>query len=316
MVADLSIIIVSYNQFARTTGPCLQSLAAVHNMALEIIVVDNGSDQKTVEQLKLAADKDARIRLLLHADNRGYAAGNNDGVALAAAGYILLLNSDTVVPENAPALLLRYLQAATAPCLVGPVTNAAGNEQQIYIKDGSDQSSVLAQGAEWCSHAGGSVFHTDQLSFFCVAMGKDTYQAIGGLDTSFGLGFYEDADFCCRVAKQGIRLQVLEDCFVYHQGSASFSQAGFSVKKLLIANRKQFQARYGKNEGRHVRWKNLKVLQGYLDQYHESGVFREYLFANRQKRALRLTPNNPLKKIGYRWQLSRLKKGRPGRLLR
>jgi len=44
MVAELSIVIVSYNHFARTTAPCLQSLVAVHDLLLEIIVVDNGSD--------------------------------------------------------------------------------------------------------------------------------------------------------------------------------------------------------------------------------------------------------------------------------
>jgi len=214
MVAELSIIIVSYNQFALTTGPCLQSLAAVQSVLLEIIIVDNGSDKETVEQLKLAAGRDERIRLLLNADNRGFAAGNNDGIRCATSTYILLLNSDTLVPENAAILLVKHLQSAESPCLVGPVTNAAGNEQQIYIRDGSDKTSILGQGTEWCNHAQRSIFETDQLSFFCVAMERATYQALEGLDQSFGLGFYEDADFCCRAAQQGIILQVLEDCFV------------------------------------------------------------------------------------------------------
>lgn len=308
MVAELSIIIVSYNQFARTTGPCLQSLAAVHNLLLEIIVVDNGSDIETVEQLKLAAGSDERIRLFLHADNRGYAAGNNDGIRRATAKYILLLNSDTLVPKNAATLLVKHLQTAESPCLVGPVTNAAGNEQRIYIRDGSDEISILGQGTDWCNHAQRSIFETDQLSFFCVAMERATYQALDGLDQSFGLGFYEDADFCCRAEQQGIVLQVLEDCFVYHQGSASFSRAGFSVKKLLSANRKQFRARHGRSDGDHVRWKNLRVLQGYLAQMRETGISRKYLYENRLARAHQLIPNNPLKKMIYAYQLHRLEK--------
>ena len=211
MVAELSIIIVSYNHFARTTGPCLKSFAAVHSLDLEIIIVDNGSDKETVEQLKFAAGRDQRVRLILHADNRGFAAGNNDGVKSATAKYILLLNSDTFIPKNAVTLLIKHLQTAESPCLVGPVTNAAGNEQQIYIRDGSDETSIFAQGTEWCTHAQRSIFETDQLSFFCVAMERATYQALEGLDQSFGLGFYEDTDFCCRAAQQGIVLQVLEE---------------------------------------------------------------------------------------------------------
>lgn len=313
MVAGLSIIIVSYNQFDQTTGPCLGSLTTVRDPSLEIIVVDNGSDQETREQLKRVAAGDARIRLLLHADNRGYARGNNDGVTLATAKYILLLNSDTLVPENVPAQLVKQLQSTDNPCLVGPVTNAAGNEQQIYIKDGSDEASVLIQGAEWCRYARGSVFQTDQLSFFCVAMKRNTYQRLGGLDPLFGLGFYEDADFCCRAAKQGITCQVKEDCFVYHQGSASFSRAAFSVKKLLAVNRKLFQARHGRCEGSHVRWKNVKVLKEYLAQMQETGISRRHLFDNRMARARSLTPNNPLKKAIYAYQLYKLEKA--GQLL-
>ncbi len=310
MAVELSIIIISYNQFSTTTGPCLNSLATVQDIALEIIVVDNGSDLQTCRALEHAAAEDDRIRLLLHRKNRGFAAGNNDGVALASADFILLLNSDTIVPQHVPGTMVQRLRDSVVPCLIGPVTNAVGNEQQIYITAGSDESSVLVQGEMWSRHAVGSVFKTDQLPFFCVAMARKTYLDLGGLDTSFGLGFYEDTDFCCRAVRQGIVLEVLEYCFVFHQGSASFSQVPDAVKKLLKVNRKRFRARHGHGEGIHVRWKNILVLQGYLDQYRENGVFRDFLFENRLKRARHLTPNNPLKKIWYARHLSRLEKER------
>jgi len=280
----------------------------VQDPSLEIIVVDNGSDRGTVEGLKRAAARDGRIRLLLHPENRGFAAGNNDGVELATAEYILLLNSDTLVPDTGPALLLRHLQAAERACLVGPVTNAAGNEQQLFIREGSDPAAVLRQGTEWCRHAAGSVLPTDQLSFFCVAMARDTYQRLDGLDPAFGLGFYEDADFCCRAAQQGIALQVLEECFVYHQGSASFARQPESVKKLLAANRKLFRDKHGRGRQTHVRWKNFRVVEDYLAEMEKTGISRWYLVENRLARARQLTPNNPLKKIVYGYRLARLEK--------
>lgn len=305
MSVDLSVIIISYNQFSRTTGPCLQSLAPIHDPVLEIIVVDNGSEKDTVDKLQDAARKDRRVRLLLHPENRGFAAANNHGVELSTAKYILLLNSDTLVPENVPVRFFEHLRAAAGHCLIGPVTNAAGNEQQIYITEGNDTTSILDQGADWCHHAHGSMFATDQLSFFCVAMDKAVYQQLNGLDESFGLGFYEDADFCCRAIQKRMKLQVLEDCFVYHQGSASFSRAGFSVKKLLVTNRRQFRRRHGKGGDRHVRWKNLSILQSYLQQMAE-GKNRSYLFENRLQRGRRLTPKNIFKKIGYLYRLNKV----------
>ncbi len=308
MTADLSIVIVSYNQFEATTGICLDSLAAVQDIELQIILVDNGSEPETVEQLKLAARNDSRISLLLHNENRGFAAGNNDGVALAEADYILLLNSDTLVPGDVPGRLVRQLKTEQGVCLIGPVTNAAGNEQQIYLRGNRDQASVLAQGEEWANHARGSIILTDQLSFFCIAMAKETYLAQDGLDEVFGLGFYEDADFCCRAAERGVRLLILEDCFVFHQGSASFSKMPDSVKELLANNRKLFRSRHGRGEGEHVRLKNLRVLKQYLDRGGQADNALNYLAKNRLARARQLVPRNPVKKIMYAARLRRLEK--------
>ena len=120
MTADLSVIIVSYNQFALTTGPCLQSLAG-QDLSLEIIVVDNGSDRESVDQLRQAAAGDGRIKLLLHPENMGYAAANNDGVQMATSDHILLLNSDTLILANGLSGLVSHLQGTDSPCLVGPV---------------------------------------------------------------------------------------------------------------------------------------------------------------------------------------------------
>lgn len=308
MTADLSIVIVSYNQFATTTGPCLASLKAVQDIALQIILVDNGSEPETVEQLELAARKDNRISLLLHSENRGYAAGNNDGVALAEANYILLLNSDTLVPGDVPGRLVRKLKAEQSPCLIGPVTNAAGNEQQIYISEGSDQDSVLVQGKQWAKHARGSMIPTDQLSFFCIAMAKKTYLALNGLDEDFGLGFYEDTDFCCRAAAKDVRLLIQEECFVFHQGSASFAKIPDSVRELLAKNRKLFRSRHGRGEGEHVRLKNLRVLERYCDRAGPADSSLNYLVKNRLARARQLVPRNPVKKILYVARLRRLEK--------
>ena len=109
MAPELSVVILSYSQFDQTTGPCLDSLREVDTADLEIIVVDNDSDEVTLNRLAAAASEDHRIRLVLNKENRGFAGGNNDGVAHARAGTIVLLNSDTRVLPNSLSLLANQL---------------------------------------------------------------------------------------------------------------------------------------------------------------------------------------------------------------
>jgi GT2 family glycosyltransferase len=151
------------------------------------------------------------------------------------------------------------------------------------------------------------MIRTDQLSFFCVAMAKDSYHSLDGLDPAFGLGFYEDADFCCRAAAKGLRLFILEECFIYHRGSASFSTMPDTVKKLLAVNRALFRSRHGrKGEGAHARWKNIRVVEQYLTRVKDTRGSLHYLIENRLAQATRLRPNNPIKKIIYARRLRAL----------
>ncbi len=309
MISDLSVVILSYNNFAETTGPCLESLARVRDLNLELLVVDNGSDELTRCGLAEAARRDERIRLVLNERNRGYAGGNNDGVAVAGSDLIVLLNSDTRVLENSLSLLAAKLQTSSIPLVLGPVTNAAGTEQQIFC-NGNTIEEILSQGTTWSKNGCGSFFGTDQLTFFCVAMCRKTYLDLGGLDESFGIGFYEDADFCRRATGQGVPLLVMEEAFVYHQGSASFAGEPEKVRRLLKENRRRFEKKHGKNKDTHVREKNLRVLKGYLKEAavgHDFLSSSAYRFANRIRRAHELTPNNYLKKIVYWSQVRRVK---------
>ncbi len=314
----LSVIILSYNDYAGTTGPCLESLRRAQTPAMELIVVDNGSERDTLSQLEQAARRDSRIRLICNATNRGYAGGNNDGVQAATGEFIVLLNSDTVVLPESLVVLWQGLDRAPAPVIIGPVTNAAGTEQQIHCV-GEQVEDILAEGLFWSRHGHGSLLTTDRLTFFCVAMHRTTYQALSGLDESFGQGFYEDTDFCLRARAQGIALQIMEEAFVYHQGSASFSKDPEMVQVLLKKNKQRLRQKHGRVREKHTRLKNLDVLTGYLAQKDTGEADRPaiaYRFANRMLRAEALAPRNLLKRWFYARQLARLRRGAVGQEVR
>jgi GT2 family glycosyltransferase len=312
MAYTASIIIVSYNNFEATTGPCLESLLSdPQNRAHEIIVVDNGSADETPAKLRHFADTAGNLRLVLNRTNRGFSGGNNDGVAMARGDIVILLNSDTIVPHGAMSGLARLLAGSTSWSLLGPVTNAAGNEQQIFTT-GATQAAIMEEGKDWCAHSCGIHYPSERLDFFCVAIRKEVYENLGGLDEQFGLGYYEDTAFSVKAKRAGKQMMVTEDIFVYHQGGKSFSGLERQWRKRIMReNRKKLFEKYGRDCKLHrLRDRNLYVLEEYVARRQGATAAERahlaYKFANRFRLAQNLYPNNPFKKILYYVRLRRL----------
>jgi len=95
---DVSVIIVNWNT-RDLLAQCLQSVYAETSLSsYEVIVVDNGSTDGSVEMVRRSYPQ---ARLLVNTDNRGFAAANNQGMSIASGRYFLLLNSDTIVLDRA-----------------------------------------------------------------------------------------------------------------------------------------------------------------------------------------------------------------------
>ena len=235
---EASIIIVSFNGLLETTKPCLESIFEhTDGLDYEIIVVDNASQDATQDFLKQTAAAQPRLRWIGNRSNLGYAAANNLGLAAAQGECLILLNSDTLVTDQSLAKLAAFVRANPEVGLAGPVTNFAGNEQRIFTDTGAI-AGILAQGLVWIANSRGDWFETERLGFFCVAMRRNHFAQLGPLDERFGLGFFEDDDYCIRSIKAGCRLVCLEDTFVYHRGSQSFNQHPLAeVKALMKKNR-------------------------------------------------------------------------------
>ncbi len=304
-----SVIIVSYNNFDQTTGPCLQSLAREES-ALEIIVVDNHSDQATQDALKSAAGKDPRLRLFLKESNSGYSGGNNTGVQESSSDLLILLNSDTEVLPGAIPRLVELMNEHPDWSMLGPVSNQSGNDQHIHTI-GTTAQEILGEGAMWCAHSHECHYPTDILHFFCVVIRKDVYNQLNGLDEAFGLGYYEDTDFNYRAVKAGLKLMITEDVFVYHRGSGSFSKTSAAVRKMVKQNKKLFRKKQGHGHNTaHWRLKNLAAMTRYIEQATPDGPLEDlhYKFSNRQTLARQLLPNSPIKRFFYLRKLATIEK--------
>ena len=307
-----SIIIVSYNNWQTTTQDCLSSLVADDaNQGVEIIVVDNNSTDETLAMLRSFESEYPNIKVILNKENRGFAGGNNDGVRHASGDIVILLNSDTVVPVGAVGKLSSMLADHPDWDMLGPVTNQAGNEQKISIEP-ADIETEMAEGERWTRCSNSDSFESRRLDFCCVAVKKDVYDALGGLDEAYGLGYYEDTDFSLKALSQGRKMVFTDAVFVYHKAGQSFSSHGEEqVRRLMRKNRKLLKAKFNQGfELRHIRDCNLNVLKQYAAFFQHKTENRAYMdnliyrFNKRLAFARTLYPTNPFKKIRYHLALN------------
>ncbi len=300
----VSIIIVSYNSLHETTTPCLESIFSQTDYDdYEVIVVDNASTDGTPNFLQQLAAREKRLVCILNNMNRGFAGGNNDAIRAATGELLVLLNNDTVVTRGWLTKLVETLQDETVG-MVGPVTNSVGNEQRIF-STGVTVEEILEEGKRWTDNAGGSSFETDGLGFFCVAFRRELAEQIGLLDEGFGLGFYEDDDYCIRVRKAGYRLVCREDIFVFHRGGGSFSKMSGTAKALMKKNRRILETKHDiAYHPRHLRDRQLDLVEKYLREFAEGGhESLLYMISSRIKLAETLKPKGFIKRVLFERRL-------------
>jgi GT2 family glycosyltransferase/glycosyltransferase involved in cell wall biosynthesis len=241
----VSVVILAYNQW-QFTEKCLYSVLALSEYDnLEVIVVDNGSTDETLEKLQRTCARDKRVSVIRNKENLGFAAGNNVGLRAATGDYVILLNNDTYVTKGWVRDLIRPMTLDSQVGMTGPLTNNIGNEQKIAIHYDSMQEMGLLSRRFVRNHLRERLA-THNLAFFCVAIRRETLDDVGLLDESYGLGFFKDDDYCQRVQQAGYRIEVVDDVFVHHHLSASFTALGVEQKAAQMAKNKAiYERRWG-----------------------------------------------------------------------
>ena len=308
----ISVVVLAYNQFERTTEPCLQSLAPwFGDDDFEFIVFDNASPDGSGSKAKAWCDARPGVKFVQSETNLGYAGGMNAAAKESCGTWLFLVNNDTEFPAHALDALKTVLRRAPEHvAMVGPVTNAAGNGQRLY-DPAKSKSDWLELGAWLNTHPTGMLLPTYRCDFFCIAVRKDAWSTLKGLDTVFGMGYFEDFDFSLRLRKAGLDQRITEDVFIYHQGSATFSLSK-DMKSLMKANKKIMRARHERIIFEHVRNTNLKCLQSEIKGKSivappENPEPIEFRIGFRKKALETDLPKSPLKRILWKYKTKRIK---------
>lgn len=238
----VSIIVVTYNNLSYNRL-CLESLLNDTDYPnYEVIVVDNNSTDGTAEYLKSLSY--SNLQVVLNNENLGFSAANNQGLALSRGQYLCLLNNDTVVSGSWLSTLVRHLQANPRLGLVGPVTNAIGNEAKIPVGY-RNLMDMPTWAANYCRRNSGYLDNISMLAFFCVAMPRSVYESVGLLDCRFGIGMFEDDDYNRRVREAGYQIKLARDSYVHHWQRASFKLLGEEAYLGTFSeNKKKYQSKW------------------------------------------------------------------------
>jgi GT2 family glycosyltransferase len=235
---DLAVVVVTYNSESMIGG-LLDSLpVALDGLRARVVVVDNGSVDRTREVVSEYPDA-----LLVTSTNRGYAAGVNQGIrAGTPAPAFLVLNPDLRLGPSSVAPLLHALEIPGTGITVPRVVDADGVLDLSLRREPSILRSIglnwthLPLFAEYIGPE--SVYSESRTADWALgavlAVSADCVEATGEWDESFFL-YSEETDFCLRARDRGFLTRLVPGSRVVHIGAQSGESD--TIHALHVLNR-------------------------------------------------------------------------------
>lgn len=230
----VSIVIVNWKT-PQLLADCLDSISTRDRgyADFETFVVDNNSGDGSVEMLK---ERYPNVLLTENRDNVGFAVACNQVIPLANGQYILLLNPDTTITDNAISTMASFLDRRSEVGAVGPkVLNPDGTLQLACRRSFPSVSAAFFRLSYLSklfpanekiarynlTHADpDEELEVDALSGSCLMVRKEVVDKIGLLDEDIFM-FGEDIDWCWRIKENGWKVVYIPDSIIYHVHGAS-----------------------------------------------------------------------------------------------
>jgi len=230
---DLSIIIVNWNT-KNLLCQCIDSLTqTLKKIDTEVFVVDNGSTDGSVEAVR---EKFPGVRLIENSDNMGFARANNQALPVSKGRYLLLLNPDTQVKDEAIERMLFFMDAHPEAGVAGAqLLNADGSKQNSIANFPSLATELLNKSLlRWFfpdkfpgkeTDYPGPV-EVDSVIGACMVVRREAVGQVGLLDEEYFL-FLEETDWCYRIKKAGWKIYHIPQAEVFHlQGKSAEAEKG------------------------------------------------------------------------------------------
>ena len=234
--ASVTVVIVNYRSYAEL-GACLESLER-STAPVRTIVVDQQSDAACAAAI---GHRFPSVRLIQQEANTGFAAGVNRGVRESSSTYVMLLNPDAVIEPDVCEWLAAWMDAHADVGAAGPRIRNGDGSIQASARRFPDLTTAVAGRSSWLTRvapdnvlsrrnlpgldmARTDAMDIDWVSGACVMIRRSAFDAVGGMDEGFFL-YWEDADFCRRLADAGWRTVYHPRVGATHTGGRSSRHA-------------------------------------------------------------------------------------------
>ncbi|CUT02914.1 glycosyltransferase [Candidatus Chrysopegis kryptomonas] len=258
MGVDLSIIIVNYNVKEFLENALISIKKAIEGINAEIFVVDNASEDGSVEMIK---QKFPDVNLIANSENLGFAKANNQALKLAKGKYILLINPDTIVQEDTFRVLLSFLESHPECGMVGcKVLNPDGTLQlacrrsfptpwvaftkMIGLSSLFPKSKIFAK-YNLTYLDPDEVAEVDAVSGSFMMIRREVYEKVGGLDEDFFM-YGEDIDWCYRIKKAGWKIYYVPFTQIIHFKGESTKRSNIDEIRVFYEAMKIFVRKHYK----------------------------------------------------------------------
>jgi N-acetylglucosaminyl-diphospho-decaprenol L-rhamnosyltransferase len=239
-----SVIVVTYNSGAQI-GACLRALA---QQGCEIIVVDNASLDDTVARVRALA-RQIQLQLLTISRNIGFAAGVNQGGRAAGGDVLLILNPDAIAEQGAVDAIVACLSTSEAEAAGGALLGDDGQPARgLAFRRIPTLTALLFEvllvNQAWpgnpvnrryrCLDADYSKPQAiEQPAGACLAVTRQAWDSVLGMDSSFFPVWFEDVDFCKRLLDRGASIVYCPGARFRHSGAHSVGQLEFCDKQMF-----------------------------------------------------------------------------------
>lgn len=242
---DLSIIVVNYNvkEFLKNLIDSIKK--ATQNFSSEIIVVDNASDDGSVELIK---DKFPEIILIDNKTNLGFGKANNQGLQIAKGKFILLINPDTLVAEDTFTKMIEFFNANPEAGMAGcKILNPDGTLQLACRRSFpgpwtaftkvTGLSTIFPKSKLFARYNltyldENQTYEVDAISGSFMMMRKEVYEKVGGFDEQFFM-YGEDLDLCYRIQKAGYKIFYVHSTQIIHYKGESTKRSSLDETKIF-----------------------------------------------------------------------------------
>lgn len=249
---DISVIIVNYNVREFLTNALTSLAQSLHGFRSEMFVVDNASDDGSVESVSKIFP---HVHLIANTANVGFAKANNQALVRSTGKYILLINPDTVVQENTIRELIKFFDSHADAGMVGcKILNPDGTLQLACRRSFPTPwtaftktfglSTLFPRSKLFARYNltyldPDKVCEVDAISGSFMMVRREVYEKIGGLDETFFM-YGEDLDWCYRVQHAGWKVYYVPLTSIIHYKGESTKRSDIDELKVFYSAMKLF----------------------------------------------------------------------------